>query len=58
MQVHNQRYAHILSVVITGIDSMDILEQAFEAARKFHPMSDQEEEAKLASARYGLSDQP
>src|SRR5205823_13927302 len=30
------------SVVITGIDSMNILDQAFEAVRTFHPMSDQE----------------
>ena len=28
------------SVVITGIDSMEILEQAFEAARTFQPMSE------------------
>ena len=30
------------SVVITGIDSMKILDQAFEAMRTFHPMSEQE----------------
>ena len=30
------------SVVITGIDSMPILEQAFEAARTFHPMTEQQ----------------
>jgi aryl-alcohol dehydrogenase-like predicted oxidoreductase len=30
------------SVVITGIDSMDILDQAFEAARTFSPMTDQQ----------------
>jgi len=30
------------SVVITGIESMEILDQAFEAARSFHPLSDQE----------------
>jgi hypothetical protein len=30
------------SVVITGIDSMKILDQAFEAVRTFHPMSDHE----------------
>jgi aryl-alcohol dehydrogenase-like predicted oxidoreductase len=29
------------SVVITGIDSMEILEQAFEAVRTFQPMNDQ-----------------
>ncbi len=40
------------SVVITGIDSMEILDQAFAAARSFHPMSDAEVEvlrAKTAS---------
>ena len=36
------------SVVITGIDSMEILDQAFEAVRTFHPMSDQEVESLLA----------
>ncbi|MGE5841410.1 MAG: aldo/keto reductase, partial [Deltaproteobacteria bacterium] len=30
------------SVVITGIDSMEILDQAFEAARTFRPMSGRE----------------
>jgi len=30
------------SVVITGIDSMQILDQACEAARTFHPMTDAE----------------
>ena len=30
------------SVVITGIDSMEILDQALEAARTFHPMGDAE----------------
>ena len=30
------------SVVITGIDSMEILNQAFEAVRTFRPMSDEE----------------
>ncbi len=35
------------SVVITGIDSMKILDQAFEAARTFRPMSDREVEALL-----------
>jgi aryl-alcohol dehydrogenase-like predicted oxidoreductase len=41
------------SVVITGIDSMDILEQAFDAARTFHLMSSEEVEslkAKTAEA--------
>jgi aryl-alcohol dehydrogenase-like predicted oxidoreductase len=36
------------SVVITGIDSMEILEQAFEAVRSFNPLSDQELETLLA----------
>jgi aryl-alcohol dehydrogenase-like predicted oxidoreductase len=30
------------SVVITGIDSMEILEQAFEAVRTFQPMNEQQ----------------
>ena len=30
------------SVVITGIDSMEILDQALEAVRTFHPMTDAE----------------
>ena len=36
------------SVVITGIDSMEILDQAFEAVHTFHPMSEQEVEVLLA----------
>ena len=36
------------SVVITGIDSMKILDQAFQAARTFHPLSGQELAALLA----------
>jgi len=36
------------SVVITGIDSMEILDQAFEAARTFHPLSDSELQTLLA----------
>ena len=36
------------SVVIAGIDSMEILEQAFEAVHTFQPMSDQEVELILA----------
>jgi aryl-alcohol dehydrogenase-like predicted oxidoreductase len=36
------------SVVITGIDSMEILDQAFEAVRTFHPLGLQELEALLA----------
>jgi aryl-alcohol dehydrogenase-like predicted oxidoreductase len=35
------------SVVITGIDSMDILDQAFEAARTFSPMTDQQVDSLL-----------
>jgi len=36
------------SVVITGIDSMEILEQAFEAVRTFHPLGKQELDGLLA----------
>src|SRR5205807_6035064 len=36
------------SVVITGIDSMEILDQAFEAIRTFHPLSQEELDALLA----------
>jgi len=36
------------SVVITGIDSMEILDQAFEAARTFKPFTDAELQALLA----------
>lgn len=36
------------SVVITGIDSMEVLEQAFEALRTFRPLSDQEVNSILA----------
>ena len=36
------------SVVITGIDSMEILNQAFEAARTFRPLLNQELDALLA----------
>jgi aryl-alcohol dehydrogenase-like predicted oxidoreductase len=36
------------SVVITGIDSMEILDQAFEAVRTFHPLNRQELDALLA----------
>jgi hypothetical protein len=35
-------------VVITGIDSMEILDQAFEAARTFHPMGEAEVERLMA----------
>ncbi len=36
------------SVVITGIDSMEVLDQAFEALRTFHPLSKQEMDALLS----------
>lgn len=36
------------SVVITGIDSMEILDQAFEAVRTFHPLNQEELDALLA----------
>lgn len=39
------------SVVITGIDSMEILDQAFAAVESFHPLSDDEREALLAKTR-------
>jgi aryl-alcohol dehydrogenase-like predicted oxidoreductase len=44
------------SVVITGIDSMEILDQAFEAVNSFHPMNDAELQpilAKTAAAAAG-----
>jgi aryl-alcohol dehydrogenase-like predicted oxidoreductase len=43
------------SVVITGIDSMEILEQAFEAARTFRPMSDAEIKTLLAKTAKAAS---
>jgi aryl-alcohol dehydrogenase-like predicted oxidoreductase len=39
------------SVVITGIDSMEILDQAFEAFRTFHPMGEAEVGALLAKTK-------
>jgi aryl-alcohol dehydrogenase-like predicted oxidoreductase len=39
------------SVVITGIDSMEILEQALAAVESFHPLSHDEREALLARTR-------
>lgn len=39
------------SVVITGIDSMEILDQAFAAVESFRPLSDDEREALLAKTR-------
>ena len=39
------------SVVITGIDSMEILDQAFSAIESFHPLSNDEREALLTKTR-------
>ena len=39
------------SVVITGIDSLEILDQAFAAADSFHPWSDDEREVLLRKTR-------
>jgi len=39
------------SVVITGIDSMEILDQAFAAAESFHPLSNDERKALLGKTR-------
>jgi len=39
------------SVVITGIDSMEILDQAFAAVESFHPLSNDERDALLAKTR-------
>jgi len=39
------------SVVITGIDSMEILDQAFAAVESFHPLSNDERGALLAKTR-------
>jgi predicted aldo/keto reductase-like oxidoreductase len=51
------RYALNLptSVVITGVDSMDILEQALETARTFQPMSEVEVGALLAKTAKAAS---
>jgi len=43
------------SVVITGIDSMEILHQAFEAARTFRPLINQELDALLAKTAAAAS---
>ena len=43
------------SVVIAGIDSMEILEQAFEAVHTFRPMSDQDVESILAKTAKAAS---
>jgi aryl-alcohol dehydrogenase-like predicted oxidoreductase len=39
------------SVVITGIDSMELLDQAFAAVESFHPLSNDERNALLAKTR-------
>ncbi len=39
------------SVVITGIDSIEILDQAFAAAESFHPLSDDERDSLLRKTR-------
>jgi aryl-alcohol dehydrogenase-like predicted oxidoreductase len=44
------------SVVITGIDSMEILDQAFAAVESFHPLSNDEREALLAKTRGAAAD--
>ena len=43
------------SVVITGIDSMKILDQAFEAARTFHPLSEQDVQSLLGKTEKAAS---
>jgi aryl-alcohol dehydrogenase-like predicted oxidoreductase len=44
-----------VSVVITGIDSMKILDQAFEAVRTFKPLTDAQREAILAKTKQAAS---
>ena len=44
------------SVVITGCDSLDILEQALKAARSFRPMKQQEVAALLAKSAPAAGD--
>jgi aryl-alcohol dehydrogenase-like predicted oxidoreductase len=44
------------SVVITGIDSMKILDQAFAAVESFHPLSNDERAALLARTRDAAAD--
>ena len=44
-----------VSVVITGIDSMKILDQAFEAVRTFKPLSTTQRESILAKTRQAAS---
>jgi hypothetical protein len=49
---HKDPLIHLgTAVVITGIDSMEILDQAFKAAETFHPMSDVEVKRILSKAR-------
>jgi hypothetical protein len=43
------------SVVITGVESMERLDQAFEAARTFRPMSDSQRNALLAKTAAAAS---
>jgi hypothetical protein len=43
------------SVVITGIDSMEILDQALEAAHTFRPMAESEVEKLLAKTAQAAS---
>ena len=43
------------SVVIAGIDSMNILEQAFEAVRTFQPMNEQQVQELLAKTAQSAS---
>jgi aryl-alcohol dehydrogenase-like predicted oxidoreductase len=44
------------SVVITGIDSMEILDQAFAAVESFRPLSDDERNALLSKTRQAAAD--
>jgi aryl-alcohol dehydrogenase-like predicted oxidoreductase len=44
------------SVVITGIDNMEILDQAFAAVESFHPLSNDERESLLAKTREAAAD--
>jgi aryl-alcohol dehydrogenase-like predicted oxidoreductase len=43
------------SVVITGIDSMELLDQAFEAAQSFKPLSDEQLDAILAKTAHAAA---
>jgi hypothetical protein len=43
------------SVVITGVDSMEILDQALEAVRTFRPLAEQEVQALLAKTAQAAS---